>query len=160
MMTDQIRIRRATQHDREALCEIQVSAIRQLGRTCYSEDELEAWSHGLTPQRYEKPISEHHVIVAESRSTVVAFGTLDCTTGKVIAVYVRPCCARQGIGARALTELLREARKRGLQEVHCESSLCAAAFYQNAGFESGDKRKHRFRDGTEIDCIPMTKPLS
>jgi putative acetyltransferase len=111
------------------------------------------------PQRYEKPIAELYVVVAKLDSRVVGFGTLNPDTGEVVAVYVAPQVARQGIGAAILAELLSQATTCGLSEVHCKSSLCAEAFYAKAGFQAGPRCKHRFRSGQEIDCIPMTKSL-
>ena len=155
----EIKIRKATLEDCEALCEIHVSAIRELGKTHYSPAEVDAWSRGRTPARYEKHIRERTVIVALHRSIPVGFGTLDDTTGELFQLYVRPEYARKGIGTQILQELLGIARAAGLSEVHCRSSLNAQAFYAHAGFQPGQKCKHRFRDGGEVDCIPMKKIL-
>lgn len=158
MIREGVHLRIATRQDREVLCNIQRTAILTLGRSHYSEAELEAWSSGLTPERYERMIADHHVVVAERGSQIVAFGRLE-SSGEVGAVYVRLGLERQGIGTVVLAELLSEARQAGLHAVHCKSSLCAEAFYAHAGFQPGEKRKHRFRDGREIDCILMTKTL-
>ena len=53
----EITIRKATHQDREALSEIHVSSIRELGKSHYSEAEIDAWSGGRTPARYEEHIS-------------------------------------------------------------------------------------------------------
>jgi len=156
----EIEIRKATYRDCEALCEIQVSAIRQLGKSHYSEAEADAWSRGRTPERYEEHIRERHVVVAQYRSIPVGFGTLDLTTGEIVQLYVRPGYARKRVGTQILEELLGMARAVGLREVHCISSLNAEAFYAHAGFLSGRKCKHRLRDGGEVDCIPMKKLLA
>jgi N-acetylglutamate synthase-like GNAT family acetyltransferase len=157
--TMEITIRKATRQDCEALCEIHVSAIRGLGKSHYSGAELDAWSSGRVPERYEKHIAERHVIVAEHGSKPVGFGTLDLTTGEVLQLYVRPEYGRKGIGRRILRELLDEARRQGLREVHCLSSLNAEAFYASSGFHAGGKCKHRFRDGGEIHCVRMKRML-
>ena len=152
-----ITIRRATHQDRETLCEIHVSSIRGLGKSHYSEAELEAWAGGRTPERYEAHISERYVIIAQDGSMPVGFGTLDPATGELVQLYVSPECARKGVGTRLLDELLRVARAAGHREVHCLASLNARDFYIDAGFQPGAKCKHRFRDGGEVDCIPMKK---
>jgi putative acetyltransferase len=154
-----ITIRKATLQDCEALCDIHVSSIRGLGRSHYSEAEVEAWARGRTPARYEQHIAERQVILAQDRSTPVGFGTLDLATGKLVQLYVRPEYARQGIGSLILDELLRLARAAGLGELHCLSSLNARDFYLAAGFQPGQKCKNRFRDGSEVDCILMKKSL-
>ncbi len=157
-MNEDIRLRRATQQDREALCEVQRLAILTLGRSHYSEAAVEAWASGLTPEGFEKAIAEDYVVVAERGARVVGFGRLG-SSGEIGAVYVRPEFARRGIGGAILGELISEARRRWLREVHCESSLRAEGFNAQAGFESGERCKHRFRDGREIDCIPMKKAI-
>ena len=154
----EITIRKATHQDREALCEIHVSAIRELGRSHYSEEEIDIWSRGRTPERYEKHITERDVIIAETRSIPVGFGTLDLKTGEIVQLYVRPEYARKGVGTRILMEMLDMAREADLGEVHCFSSLNAEDFYINVGFQSGQKCKHRLNGG-DIDCIPMRKLL-
>ena len=156
----EIRLRKATQWDCEELCTIHISAIRELGKSHYSEAEVDAWSRGKTSERYEKCISERHVIVAEHRSIPVGFGTLDLTTGEIRQLYVRPEYARKHIGTQILEELLNTAKAKSLHEVHCLSSLNAEIFYASAGFRSGRKCRHRFRDGGEIICIPMKKRLT
>jgi ribosomal protein S18 acetylase RimI-like enzyme len=155
----EITIRKATHQDREALCEIHVSSIRELGKSHYSEDEIDAWSTGRTPACYEGHISERHVIVAQNRSMPVGFGTLDITTGEILQLYVRPEYARKRIGTLILDKLLSAARAAGLRAVNCVSSLNARDFYVDAGFQPGQKCKHRFRNGGEVDCVPMKKLL-
>jgi putative acetyltransferase len=158
-MNGEIKIRKASQLDRDALSKIHVSSIRGLGTSHYSAAEVEAWSRGRTPERYEKHIAERYVIVAQHGSKPVGFGTLDYTTGEIRQVYVSPEYARKGVGRRILRELLVEAKGRGLLEVHCLSSLNAEAFYANSGFYAGQKCKARFQNGGEIDCISMKKML-
>ena len=153
-------IRKATQKDRESLCEIQISAIRELGNSHYSEADLEAWTSGLSPERQGKYITERYVIVAEAGSEILGFGALDPDTGKVCAVYVRPDHAGGGIGFTILVSLISEAKRLGLQQLHCHASLNAREFYEHAGFQPGQLCKHRFRDGREIDCISMTMALN
>jgi N-acetylglutamate synthase-like GNAT family acetyltransferase len=130
-----------------------------LGKSHYSEDEVDAWSKGRTPARYEGHISERHIIVAQNKSMPVGFGTLDLTTGEILQLYVRPEYASKRIGTLILDELLFVAREAGLREVHCISSLNGRDFYVDAGFQPGKKCKHRFRDEGEVDCVPMEKLL-
>jgi len=154
-----VTIRKATQQDRESLCEIQVSAIRELGKSHYGEADLEAWSSGLSPERHGKYIADRFVIVAEAESEILGFGALDPDTGRVCAVYVRPDHAGKGIGSTILVTLISEAKRLGLRQLHCHASLNAREFYQRRGFKPGQVSKHRFGDGREIDCISMTLTL-
>jgi len=155
-----VTIRKATQEDREVLCQIQISAIRELGKSYYSQADLEAWTSGLTPERQGKDIAERFVIVAEAESEILGFGALDTDRGRVRAVYVRPAHARKGIGSAILRALISEAKRLGLGQLHCHASLNAREFYERRGFKPGEVCKHRFRDGREIDCISMTMTLN
>ena len=152
----EIKIRKATYQDCKALCEIHVSAIRELGKSHYSEEEIDIWSRGRTPDRYEKQISERDVIIAENRSIPVGFGTLDLARGELVQLYVHPNYARKGAGTLLLEELMNMAREAGFGEIHCFSSLNAENFYINAGFLSGKKGKHQLNGG-EIECVPMRR---
>ncbi len=156
----EITIRRAARKDCEALCEIRVASIRELGQTHYSEEELDAWAAGKGPARYEKRIAEQHVVVAERAGVPVGFGTFDPQTGEIIQLYVHPDHARQGVGTRILEHLLQEARVAGFGVVHCAASLSARDFYVKAGFEAGPRRRRRFRSGGEVDCVAMRKRLA
>jgi putative acetyltransferase len=141
------------------LCEVHVSSIRGLGGSHYSEAEVDAWAKGISPARYERLISEKHLVVAEHESTPVGFGTLDVPTGEVLQLYVHPDHVRQGVGTLILEELVRVARAAGGRFVHCLASLNAREFYVSAGFEPGPRRKLRLRSGAEVDCIPMRRSL-
>lgn len=158
-MNNDIKLRRATQQDREALCETERTAILTLGRSHYTEAEVDAWASGLSPERYEAAIADDYVVVAERDARVIGFGQLELD-GEVAALYVRPELAWHGVGLALLEALQAEARRARLPMVYCKASLCAEAFYRRAGFFSGQRCKHRFRDGREIDCIPMTKVLT
>ena len=154
----EINIRKATIQDCKALCEIHISSIRELTMSHHSEEEIEVWSSGRTPDRYEKHISERQVIIAQDMSLPVGFGTFDPTTGELIQLYVRPEYARKGVGKQILEELINITMASGLREIHLLSSLNAEAFYAKAGFQSGQKGKHLLNGG-EIYCIPMKKRL-
>lgn len=155
----QVALRRAEPRDAEVLCHIQRSAIFELGRLVYTEDEVRAWGDGLSPELYMDLGTRRYALVAELEACTVGFGALDCSSGEISAMYVLPKLARIGIGTILLDELLVEAARRGLSHVYCKASLFAQPFYEKAGFEAGPKQKHRFRDGREIDHVPMIKSL-
>lgn len=154
-----ITLRKATQEDCEAICKIHVSAIRELGKNHYSASEINVWSRGRTPQRYEKHIRERKVIIAQHQSLPVGFGTLDLKNGDIVQLYISPEYARKRIGTLILEKLLSIAKEAGLREVHCMSSLNAETFYINSGFHPGQKCKLPLNRG-EIDCILMKKVIT
>jgi len=161
-MDHTVTLRRARAGDGAAICEIQIAAIRELGRSHYTQAEVDAWSGvhdgSLSPERSEGAVLESFTIVAEASGSIIAFGTLD-DNGEVGAVYVRPEWTRQCIGSAVLSELLSEAGRRGLAHVCTKASLSGEAFYAQAGFEAQERRRHRFRSGEKIDYIWMVKQL-
>lgn len=152
-----IKIRKATQQDRETLCNIDILAIRELGKIHYSEIELNTWLKSLSSKRYQNSITNRYTIVAELNSKIIGFAVLNQITGKITAIYVEPQYTRQGIGTKILNALISEGQKLGLNSLHCDASLSAAEFYKSIGFQAGEKCKHKFSNGIEIDCIPMIK---
>ena len=161
-MNHEVTLRRTREGDGAALWEIQITAIRELGKSHYTQAEVDAWSGyhdgSLSAERLEKSIPGCFGIVAEVGSCIVAFGTLD-DNGEVGAVYVRPEYARQGIGSAVLDKLLSEARRRGLAQVRAIASLTGEAFYAKAGFEVQERCEHEFPSGAAIDCVWMVKRL-
>jgi hypothetical protein len=55
--------------------------------------------------------------------------------------------------------LVKVVRAAGGRVIHCIASLNARPFYVSTGFEPGPARKHRFRSGVEVDCVPMKRNL-
>jgi N-acetylglutamate synthase-like GNAT family acetyltransferase len=152
-------IRRAEQKDREAVWRTHTAAIREICRSHYTEDELEAWTNLLSPRRYEQAIERLEFFVAEDAGEVVGFGTLNVESGEVEAVYVNPPAARRGVGSRLLQTLEESARRSGLTRLHLSASLNAVGFYERAGYVSGGSARHRLQSGVEIECVPMSKEL-
>lgn len=161
-MMDELILRLSRPGDGAAMSEIQVTAIRELGLTHYSQAEVDAWSGRedgrLSPERMEQRLAECFGVVAEVGGAPVAFGLL-ADGGEVGALYVRPAYARQGIGSAVLGELQSEARRQGLRQVWTTAALCAEDFYASAGFTAQERCRHRFRGGTEIECVRMIRTL-
>lgn len=162
-------IRRTKQGDAEALWTVQTQAIRKMGTSHYSPEQIEAWAGGLTPEECHNRAIEGHsqsiehgtVFVAEDiDGTVVGFASLHAQSGEVSAVYVLPAYVRRGIGRQLFEALEEEARRLGVVALHVKASLNAVAFYERVGFKFEHEALHRFRTGIEIPCAIMTKVLS
>ncbi len=73
MSVEHVSIRVAAAADAEALCEIQVSAIRQLGLAHYSRRDVDAWAGGLKPDHHAELVVATCVLVPRRpRHTVQA----------------------------------------------------------------------------------------
>lgn len=76
----------------------------------------------------------------------------------IATIAVHPSFRRQGIGAKILTEALKEGQRVGVKRAFLEVRVGnegAQAMYRRFGFEVTGKRPHYYRDNGE-DAILMT----
>ena len=152
-------VRRALPEDAEAIRQVHIDSIRQICGPNYTERQIDAWSRPRPLSHYTEAVREHIVFVAEDRDAIVGFAHLDCDNREIKAVYVAPSKTRLGVGTRLLAALEDSARELGLTQLSLASSITAVPFYDAMGFESLGNDMHRLRDGTEIECVRMTKSL-
>jgi len=150
-------IRTAKPIDCAAILAAHTAAILELCRAEYSETQLAAWAGRLTPEGYLPAMERNVMLVAEVTGKVVGFGELSLERGEIVAVYVHPSHARQGIGTRLFEELQRVAAAHGVRELRLDSSLGAIRFYERLGFIAGPRSVHPLGNGVEIPCVPMTR---
>jgi GNAT superfamily N-acetyltransferase len=137
-------IRQAHPGDAPRLNQLHTAAVRALCAGHYSAEILDGWLFNRSPDGYLPPIKRGAIFVAERNSIVLGFG--EAALGVVVAIYVDPSVARQGIGAALLVHALELARRNHLGPVRLESTLNASAFYERYGFRevkhSTIKRNH------------------
>ena len=137
-----ITIRRAKQEDKESVWRVHIRAIKEICKSHYSEDELQAWSGVLKPWRYKEAISSKTFFVAEDSDVIVGFGQLDQENGKVEAMYVCPDHIRRGVGRKILHALESVAQESDLTSLHLWASLNAIPFYKSAGYTAQQQTKY------------------
>jgi putative acetyltransferase len=150
-------IRPATAQDCAGILACHVAAIRELCAQDYSGTQLLAWSSRLTAEGYLPAVAANVFLVAERDGEVVGFAEFAAARGEVVAVYVHPQHARQGVGTRLFRAIEEHAIAAGLQELVLNSSLTAVPFYERFQFVAGPPVVHRLGDGTEIPCVPMRR---
>lgn len=153
-------IRRAREEDADAVGRVHRSAIRELCRTHYTDEQIEAWSGPRPPGRFEKAIREREFYVAEEGGEVVGFGNLNPEACEVEAVYVAPTAARRGVGTELLRTVEARARELGLRRLRVDASLNAVGFYERAGYELQATGAHRLWNGVDLPCAHMAKELA
>ena len=153
-------IRRAQQEDSEGIWLVHTQAIREICKSHYTSEEIEAWAGRLRPDSYQEVVNSREFFVAEDQGRLVGFGQLCLASGEVEAVYVHPSAVKQSIGAQLLRTLEERAKEKGLRSLHLDASLNAVPFYTKAGFESQQKAKHQLKPGIEIARVVMTKTLT
>lgn len=156
-----IKIREATKEDAEEILEVHSNSIRGLGHTHYTEEEIDAWDHDRSPEKYHESIEDtsSHMLVAEENDKIVGFGSVDTQDEEVTAIYVSPEHARGGVGSELLGRIEEIAVEHGLESLELVASLNAVEFYKEEGYTSVEVSSHTFEGGTEIECIRMRKEL-
>ena len=153
-------IRRAGEEDCEGIRRVHARAIRELARSHYTAEEIEAWARPRKPEHYAESILSKEFYVAEENGAVIGFGTLNQKEGEIEAVYVSPGAVRRGVGRAILQKLEERAKDLGIRSLRMDASLNAASFYERMGYEVREEIKHRLVSGVEIGCFLMTKELS
>ena len=152
-------LRRATLEDAPAIFRVHMASIRSLGRESYTSAQVEAWCGERTAQSYTSPITEQFMLVAEAQGQVVGFAQLDARHSTVVAVYVSPEFARQGVGSDLLRGIAEHALSLGLSELRLQASLNAVPFYSRAGYSAGELSQHVVAKGVSLPCLAMSRAL-
>lgn len=153
-------IRRAREDDAAAAMRVHRSAIRELCRAHYTEEQIEAWSGPRPAGRFERAIREREFYVAEEGGEVVGFGNLNPEACEVEAVYVAPAAAGRGVGLELLRTLEARARELGLKRLRVDASLNAVGFYERAGYVLQSTGAHRLWNSVDLPCAHMSKELA
>ena len=153
-----MRIRKACADDAVAAWEIRNAAIRSQCQGHYPPELLAIWTDGAITEEFIHFVVEHFY-VATVGDAVVGTGMIDCKTGRLDAIMVRPDMMRRSIGRQMMSFLEDVARAAGVTELMLDSTLNAAEFYRNCGFVGDAIGKYQSPRGIALDCIPMTKVL-
>lgn len=170
-----VQIREAFPSDTSAIRRVHQASIEELGPAAYSTEQVEAWARGCESADYTTAIraDTDHVIVAETATGVVGFGSISfdvdveayvtAADAEITAVYVDPDSVRDGVGTAILTTLEQAARERMGAMIVLLSSLNAVPFYRQHGYERVRATAHEFSSrcstGVEGEVIEMRKAL-
>lgn len=163
-------IRDATVADADSIRDVHVESIREFGPTAYDDEQVAAWAADLTPDGYPIDDDDSRFIVAERDGCVVGFGevrpepgeylaTPMTDTAEILAVYVLPDAAGEGVGTRLLMVLERTAGGWGCTALGLRASLNAVPFYEIRDYERVGERGHEFAEGVPGVVVEMRKEL-
>jgi GNAT superfamily N-acetyltransferase len=151
-------IRKARAEDAVAAWDIRNAAILTGCRDYYPPESLAIWTAGAIAEEFIQCVVEQFY-VATVDDAVVGTGLIDCNTGRLDAIFVRPEMMGRGIGRQMVSFLEDIGRAADLTELTLDSTLNAAEFYRNCGFVGEAVGKYQSPRGIALDCIPMTKVL-
>jgi GNAT superfamily N-acetyltransferase len=152
------RIRKARADDAAVAWEIRNAAILSQCKGHYPPESLAIWAKGEITDGFIQFVVEQ-LYVATVNDAVVGTGTVDCNTGRLDDVFVRPDMMRRGIGKQMVSFLEAMGRAAGLTRLALDSTLNAAEFYRSCGFVGEAIGIYQSPRGITLDCIPMTKVL-
>jgi len=173
-------LRHATLADVRALQRLIETSSRALGRSHYTDDEIEA-ALGSAWAVDTQLIRDATYFIVESAGSAVACGgwswraTLfggDTHEGRqpepldpprdaarIRAFFVHPGHARRGIGRMLLERCEQEARAHGFQAAELIATLPGERLYRACGYASEEARAYALPGGRTIRFVPMRKPL-
>jgi putative acetyltransferase len=158
-----ITVRIARIEDARGILEAHYSAVHETAAQDYPLEVCKAWVMPVTPDRvaqYSKhALPNETTVVAEMDGRIAGFGAIVGANNELRAVYVAAAFGRRGVGSALLQELERIAKEQGCGELHMDSSLTAAPFYTNHGYEEMGRGEHTLSNGAKMACVRMRKTL-
>jgi GNAT superfamily N-acetyltransferase len=152
------KIRKAGAEDAAVAWEIRNAAIKSECQGHYPAESLAVWTKGEVEEGFARFVVEHFYL-ATVNDVVVGTGMIDCITGRVDAIFVRPEMMRRGIGKQMMSFLEEIGRAADLTILTLDSTLNAAEFYRSCGFVGDAIGTYQSPRGIALDCVPMTKEL-
>jgi putative acetyltransferase len=152
-------VRRASLDDAQAICDVHIRSIRELCARDYTPQQIESWTRYKSADNYRRGMTERGeaIFVAEIDGRIIGFASLE--GDEITSVYVGPEGVGHGAG-RALVEAAEShARDAGIEKIRLRSTLTSIGFYLHMGYRRDEDTIFTLRDGVELQCIWMHKPL-
>jgi putative acetyltransferase len=159
-MTAPPRIRPFETEDAVQLGTIFYRAVREVARSAYSREQVEAWAPFPPPAEFyrEKAVDGRLFLVAvDAGDRPVAYSDLD-PAGLVDHLFCLPEAIGTGAASRLYDGLERQARQWGLGRVHVEASELARPFFEHKGFANLGRNDFLMR-GVPMHNYRMEKHL-
>lgn len=125
-------IRTANREDAPTIYTIHHASLITLCVSHYSLDTLQCWFSGKTVEGYYLAIDDGEMFVCELNKVVIGFG--HAVPGEVVAIFVHPDFAGQGVGNCLLSYAIQCASKDYDGPIKLIATLNAEPFYARHGF--------------------------
>ena len=155
-----VRLRLYQPDDAAHLADIFVEAVRGIGPSDYSPEQVEAWAAGVTAERFAALAGDGRLVwvAVDAADRPCAFIDLEAD-GHIDFLYCRPSYAGTGVAAALYQVLEEHALKTGVSQLHTEASEAARRFFLKRGFSVTQRRDFPVR-GVMIHNYAMEKRLS
>lgn len=153
------RVRVATPDDAAAILDLHVASIRAFG----PDAQVAAWAEkDEGAGTYPIEDDDHHLVVAKADGRIAGYGHLVPDEWEVRAVYVRPDCARNGVGSTILAHLEGYALGASIERLRLWASRNAVGFYERRSYrptaEETIEKEHEGRT-VALAVVAMEKSL-
>ncbi|MEM9502250.1 MAG: GNAT family N-acetyltransferase [Pseudomonadota bacterium] len=139
-------IRPFCSNDAPALAELTLAAIRTVGATSYSPEQVDAWAaRHPGPERFLAQIADGAwiAVASDKADTAIAYALLDVKPerdGHLDMLYCHPGHTRMGLADRLLLASEYHARDVGLTRLYTEASELARPTFERAGYSVKHRR--------------------
>ncbi len=123
----QVTVRRSVAADCDGIFAVHTEAIRQLCKVEYSQSQLAAWAGRLTPSGYLPAMGKNVFLVAERNGQIAGFAEFAVSEGEIVAIYVHPRHARQGVGSALFRSL--EEIANGRSQIHTQNRQSSGSIH-------------------------------
>ncbi|ABC63233.1 GNAT family N-acetyltransferase [Erythrobacter litoralis] len=146
--------------DADALSNLALAAIREIGPQAYSEAQIEAWAARHSgPDMYRRRVAEGAMIfvAADAEDRPVAYALLE-PDGHLDRLYNHPDHTRRGLAVQLLLAAETHAANNGLTRLFTEASELARPAFERAGYAVIQRRDLKI-GGVPIHNYAMEKRL-
>ncbi|WP_135363597.1 GNAT family N-acetyltransferase [Halosimplex halophilum] len=155
--------REATTSDTRVMSRIQREALLERAEGRYSPDQLRHMVAAESDREIvpEKRVSseENRYVIVEDEGNPVGYGGISIGEGILLATFVEPSVADQGIGSRIVRHLHDIARDEGHENLRTYASLNAVEFYRKLGYTEVERTTVGEEGGPDIPSVLMKAPL-
>jgi putative acetyltransferase len=153
-----VHIRRFRIGDEPALFGIYCSAIHEIARHDYTQEQIDAWApQDLDPELWREKMRGIQPFVAEEGAEAVGYADVQ-SSGYIDHFFVSGFRPRQGIGGMLMERIHQEAVTLGLAELTSDVSRTAEPFFRHYGFRLVEQRSRVLR-GVVVPNVLMRKGL-
>jgi GNAT superfamily N-acetyltransferase len=135
-------VRKARPGEGQAIIALHARTVREINSRDYISEEIDVWLARKSPDKEEARIGagEVYVCIGDDEA-LLGYGSR--TGDRIAGLYVAPDRQGQGVGSALLEQLERDAIAEGIEVLELNSTLTAAGFYQQHGYETLGKTQWR-----------------
>lgn len=151
-----MKIRRFKISDTPSVVKVYRDAVRRIGPTAYSPEQIAAWSRYPTDEEdFGQRLTEGYTLVMEENGIIYAFGQLH-PRNSFAFLYTMGDTHKKGLGSQLYNALEDHAFADGVIDMHTEVSRIARPFFEKRGFTL-DEVVRNIHFGVEFEWYRLSR---